>query len=313
MGRGGARARAGRGPADPAVDRLLGLPLVPRDGARVLRGRGDRPAHERALRVHQARPRGAPRRGLHLHGGLPGDDRQRRLAPERLPHPGAGAVLRRHLLPARAADGRAQLAPGAGRGGRRLDRPRRGDPRRRGHGWPSACAGAPCCGPRRSRCRRARSTRRWTACARATTACTAASAARPSSRPRPPSSSCSGAARSDLALHTLRAMAAGGIHDQVGGGFHRYTVDDRWLVPHFEKMLYDNALLARAYVHGWQVSGDPLLRRRGRGHARLDAEGDARPGGRLLLGARRGLRGRGGPLLRLEPRRAPGAAGRRGG
>jgi uncharacterized protein len=55
-------------------------------------------------------------------------------------------------------------------------------------------------------------------------------------------------------------MAAGGIHDQVGGGFHRYTVDDRWLVPHFEKMLYDNALLARAYVHGWQVSQDPLLR-----------------------------------------------------
>ncbi len=64
----------------------------------------------------------------------------------------------------------------------------------------------------------------------------------------------------DLALHTLRAMAAGGIHDQVGGGFHRYTVDERWLVPHFEKMLYDNALLARVYVHGWQVSADPLLR-----------------------------------------------------
>ncbi len=64
----------------------------------------------------------------------------------------------------------------------------------------------------------------------------------------------------DLALHTLRSMAAGGIHDQVGGGFHRYTVDDRWLVPHFEKMLYDNALLARAYVHGWQVSADPLMR-----------------------------------------------------
>ena len=57
-----------------------------------------------------------------------------------------------------------------------------------------------------------------------------------------------------------RAMAAGGIHDQVGGGFARYSVDARWLVPHFEKMLYDNALLARAYLHGWQVSGDPLLR-----------------------------------------------------
>ncbi len=52
---------------------------------------------------------------------------------------------------------------------------------------------------------------------------------------------------------TLRAMAAGGIHDQIGGGFHRYSVDATWTVPHFEKMLYDNALLARAYLHGWQA------------------------------------------------------------
>ena len=59
-----------------------------------------------------------------------------------------------------------------------------------------------------------------------------------------------------MALHTLRCMASGGIHDQVGGGFARYSVDAGWTVPHFEKMLYDNALLARAYLHGWQVSGD---------------------------------------------------------
>ena len=57
----------------------------------------------------------------------------------------------------------------------------------------------------------------------------------------------------------LRAMASGGIYDQVGGGFARYSVDERWLVPHFEKMLYDNALLARAYLHGWQVTGEPLF------------------------------------------------------
>jgi uncharacterized protein len=63
------------------------------------------------------------------------------------------------------------------------------------------------------------------------------------------------------ALRTLRAMARGGIYDQLGGGFARYAVDAAWVVPHFEKMLYDNALLARAYLHGWQVSGgDPLLR-----------------------------------------------------
>ena len=64
-----------------------------------------------------------------------------------------------------------------------------------------------------------------------------------------------------MSLHTLRAMANGGMYDQIGGGFARYSVDDRWVIPHFEKMLYDNALLARTYLHGWQVSGDALLRR----------------------------------------------------
>jgi uncharacterized protein YyaL (SSP411 family) len=64
-----------------------------------------------------------------------------------------------------------------------------------------------------------------------------------------------------MALETLRAMAGGGIHDQVGGGFHRYAVDATWTVPHFEKMLYDNALLARSYLHGFQLTGEPLLRR----------------------------------------------------
>jgi hypothetical protein len=57
-----------------------------------------------------------------------------------------------------------------------------------------------------------------------------------------------------MALATLDAMAAGGIHDHLGGGFARYSTDDQWLVPHFEKMLYDQASLLRAYVHGWQVS-----------------------------------------------------------
>ena len=64
-----------------------------------------------------------------------------------------------------------------------------------------------------------------------------------------------------IALHTLRRMAAGGMHDHLGGGFHRYSVDARWLVPHFEKMLYDNALLARAYLEAWQATGAEDLRR----------------------------------------------------
>ncbi|MUL39751.1 thioredoxin domain-containing protein [Streptomonospora sp. PA3] len=64
-----------------------------------------------------------------------------------------------------------------------------------------------------------------------------------------------------MAEHTAEAMARGGIYDQLGGGFARYSVDSRWIVPHFEKMLYDNALLLRAYTRLWRTTGDPLARR----------------------------------------------------
>jgi uncharacterized protein len=64
-----------------------------------------------------------------------------------------------------------------------------------------------------------------------------------------------------MSVATLHSMASGGLFDQVGGGFARYSVDAQWVIPHFEKMLYDNALLARSYMHGWQVTGDPILRR----------------------------------------------------
>ena len=84
-----ARARE-RGPAAAGLDRLLGLPLVPRDGARVVRGPRDRGADERAVRLHQGRSRGAARHRRDLHGGLPGDDRARRLAAERVPDARAG-------------------------------------------------------------------------------------------------------------------------------------------------------------------------------------------------------------------------------
>jgi uncharacterized protein YyaL (SSP411 family) len=65
----------------------------------------------------------------------------------------------------------------------------------------------------------------------------------------------------EMASLTLDRMAAGGIFDQVGGGFHRYSTDGRWLVPHFEKMLYDNAQLVRLYTHAWQRTGDDRYRR----------------------------------------------------
>jgi uncharacterized protein YyaL (SSP411 family) len=64
----------------------------------------------------------------------------------------------------------------------------------------------------------------------------------------------------EAARRTLAKMARGGIFDQVGGGFHRYAVDRRWLVPHFEKMLYDNAQLLRLYARAWLVTADPLFR-----------------------------------------------------
>ena len=65
----------------------------------------------------------------------------------------------------------------------------------------------------------------------------------------------------NMATRTLDKMAAGGIYDHVGGGFHRYATDEKWLVPHFEKMLYDNALLVMDYLEGYQVTGNPEYRR----------------------------------------------------
>jgi len=63
-----------------------------------------------------------------------------------------------------------------------------------------------------------------------------------------------------MAETTLEKMARGGVYDQLAGGFHRYSVDDRWLVPHFEKMSYDNSELLKNYLHGWQVTRNPFLR-----------------------------------------------------
>ena len=83
----------------------------------------------------------------------------------------------------------------------------------------------------------------------------------------------------EMTLHTLRGMANGGIYDQLGGGFARYSVDERWLVPHFEKMLYDNTQLVRSYLHAFQITGERLFERIARetlGYLQremLDAEG----------------------------------------
>ena len=92
-----------------------------------------------------------------------------------------------------------------------------------------------------------------------------------------------------MATLTLEKMAAGGIYDQLGGGFHRYSTDARWLVPHFEKMLYDNALLAVAYAEALPGDRARRLRARRARDARLPAARDDRARRRLLFGDRRRL------------------------
>ena len=227
---------------------------------------GRRRVHERALRLHQGRPRGAARRRRDLHGGVPGDDRPGRLAAERLPHAGPGAVLRRHLLPARAAPGHAELARSCSR---RSSRRGPSAARRSASGAPriverlqgAALAGAV---DARSWTPRLLDRRRPRTCAQPFDPRSgAASAARRSSRrPRRSSSCCAAASREMTPQDAARRWPRGGMYDQIGGGFARYSVDAHWLVPHFEKMLYDNALLARAYLHAWQVTGRRPLRAR---------------------------------------------------
>ncbi len=106
----------------------------------------------------------------------------------------------------------------------------------------------------------------------------------------------------EMVLVTLDRMAAGGMHDHLGGGFHRYSVDRFWHVPHFEKMLYDQAQLAVAYLEGFQLSGRAGFRRCGAGHPCVCPPRPAFAGGRFLL-----RRGRRQPLAHGRPEHAEGA------
>ena len=131
-------------------------------------------------------------------------------------------------------------------------------------GGPEAVAStSPAAGPRparAARCRRRCSTRRWPVPGRPSTPAHGGFGG----APKFPQASLSQflllRGEREMVVSTLQAMGTGGIHDQLGGGFHRYSVDDTWTVPHFEKMLYDNALLARTYLHGWLATGEEELR-----------------------------------------------------
>ena len=192
-----------------------------------------------------------------------GDHGRRRLADVRLADAGSEAVRRRHLFSARKSLWPRGISARAGTHRGSMEERSREDHgiERGGHGAVACCrrqrrraaavAWIPRCWIRAfQQFRRSRSIRSW-----------AASAARPNSRARPFTISCS-ATGSERAMRrrstwwstTLLAMEKGGMHDQLGGGFHRYSVDEYWFVPHFEKMLYDQAQLAISYLEAFQIT-----------------------------------------------------------
>ena len=248
----------------------------------------ENPAHRRAaqprFRLDQGGSRRAAGRRSRLHVVRAGDDRIRRLADDGVPDAGAEAVLRRHVLPAVVALGAARIRGSAGRARARLERGSHagegaaaellqrlagvtGDrrqppaeselaPRRRARHGRRAVPRCVRSTPRRVR-RRAEVSAAFRAAVPAARACATAGAGVDRRTPLL------------MATETLRAMALGGMRDHIGGGFHRYSVDGEWRVPHFEKMLYDQAQLVLAYLEAAQATGDDVLRGGRGGHARL--------------------------------------------
>ena len=292
------------------------MPLVSRDGARVLRGPRDRGADERALRVHQGRPRGAARCGRDLHGGVSDDHRPWRVAAERVPDPGPGSVLRRDLLPARVASRAAELADGSGRDRRRLAQQARSDHptgrRVRRDAWRDGAAGPLAGGDRRAGADRC--------------AVDAARHLRPRQRRLRPCPEVS------AGLHDRAAAVAGRARDVVGhvaldGPGRDLRPDRRWLRALLGRRDVDGPALREDAVRQRAAGAGVSARLAGDGRRapaagvlrdpRLGAARDARARGGLLRGARRGLRGRRGQVLRVDggraPRRARRALRRRGG
>src|ERR1035438_3370366 len=316
LGRGSVRQGARRRQAHLSFDRLFHLPLVPRDGAGIVRKRGRRRPAQSRFRADKSGSRGAPGCRPHLHVLRSGCHRRRGLADVGLADPRVGALLRRHLLSAGRPLGPRRLleCPHADRAGLA----QRSRPHRR--------IGAPGAGATRKAVRfrrRARRQDRWGHAGFSSVLTQIAQAWR-SDRDRIGESARQALAQLEkqsafdgvpagshapidyaviesgfsifrrtydsemggfgpapkfprpavfefllryhartgnrealeMTLHTLRKMAEGGMHDQLGGGFHRYSVDERWFVPHFEKMLYDQAQLATSYLEAFQITGE---------------------------------------------------------
>ena len=316
-----AAARAADRP-DPPRHRRGVVPLVPRDGRRVVRGPGPGRVPQRALRLREGGPRRAARRGRALPARRAGPHRTGRLAAHRLPHAGRRRLLRRHLLPARtgssAGPGSAPCSSACCEAYRGPARPGcwSRPPQLRGHVAGTLTEGTP--GEVTPGAPRRRGASRWRG---ASTSATAASA--PSRSSRTPSAIDFLLARwwdtgeawlREVVERTLTAMARGGVYDQLGGGFHRYATDERWIVPHFEKMAYDNAELLKVYLHAYAAFGAPLYREVAEGIVRwnLEVMCDRRARRvRGLAGRRRRSRRRR-RLLHLDRRRGARRPRRRG-
>ncbi len=281
-----------------------------------------RPA-QRRVRLRQGRPRGTARRRRGLHGGRPGDHRLRRVADERLPDPRPAPVLRWHVLPAAPTCPAGRRSPPCSPPSTDLWGNRRAEVEAQADELAAAIAtrsvvespvdappllGGPggevpdLLGPAVDELAR-RFDPEWGGFGGApkfpqpTLVDLALRQA-----VRAPGTEGGAVARA-MATRTLDAMAAGGIHDHLGGGFARYATDTEWLVPHFEKMLYDQAGPAAGLPP--RLAGDRRspVPRGGRGHRRLRDPRPDRPRGRRALGRGRRLRGCRGPVLRVDPRR----------
>ena len=294
------------GPAAARLDRLLGVPLVPRDGARVLRGPGDRGVDERALRVREGRPRGAPRRRRGLHGGLPGDDRPGRLAAERVsdprvPCPSTQAPT---FHPSRGRD--AELGDGARAVGdawvQRRDKIRQ----QRGRDRPLA---------RGERTARAvgRADSRSTGTPRRSPRCAAhdRSTGGFGGAPKFPQASVIELlltrGEREMSLRTLRRWPRAGSTTRSAAASRATRSTPPGRSP-TSRRCSTTTRCWRAPTSTVAGLGQRALPAGVPRDARLGAARDARPRRRLLLGARRRLRGRRGQVLRLDARGAsPGA------
>ena len=313
-------ARPGRGQADPPVGRVLVVPLVPRHGARVVRGPGRRRGDEPAVRQREGRPRGAARRRRDLHAGGAGDDRPRRLADDRVPRrPTAGPFFGGTYFPKDDRQGMPGFVRRAGSGRRRVartgatscsssaaqldatliervDRARRRRRRRPRPRRPSVLDAA---------CRDASGEQfdaRFGGFGRRAEVPAGDDPRLPAARLRARTDDPTDARDGDARRSTRWPRAGCTTRSAAASTATRSTT--YWLVPHFEKMLYDQALLlARvpARLPGDRRAALPPGRR---GDDRLRAARPAPRRRRLLLGRGRRLRGRRGQVLPVVARRA---------